>query len=150
MKLFKILLIAITLVLYPVSSMGQNDEDVTHYIVNAGFDEDLTFNSDGSTKKIVDNSVSLSTRSWAYIAEDNSVYAWAKKTEDGNGYWNESEERTHALNGYIGQIKGWTVSKADMTKCEWAFYGSLPYDLEGKAIPITDNGNTYQIMPSKP
>ncbi len=150
MKLFKILSIAITLVLYPVSSMGQNDEDVTHYIVNAGFDEDLTFNSDGSTKKIVDNSVSLSTRSWAYIAEDNSVYAWAKKTEDGNGYWNESEERTHALNGYIGQIKGWTVSKADMTKCEWAFYGSLPYDLEGKAIPITDNGNTYQIMPSKP
>jgi len=130
--------------------MGQNDEDVTHYIVNAGFDEDLTFNSDGSTKKIVDNSVSLSTRSWAYIAEDNSVYAWAKKTEDGNGHWNESEERTHALNGYIGQIKGWTVSNADMTKCEWAFYGSLPYDLEGKAIPITDNGNTYQIMPSKP
>ena len=150
MKLCKILSIAITLVLYPVSSMGQNDEDVTHYIVNAGFDEDLTFNSDGSTKKIVDNSVSLSTRSWAYIAEDNSVYAWAKKTEDGNGYWNESEERTHALNGYIGQIKGWTVSNTDMTKCEWAFYGSLPYDLEGKAIPITDNGNTYQIMPSKP
>ena len=136
--------------MYPVSSMGQTAEDVTHYIANAGFDEDLTFNSDGSTKKIVDNSVSLSTRSWAYIAEDNSIYAWAKKTEDGNGYWSESEERTHALNGYIGQIKGWTVSNTDMTKCEWAFYGSLPYDLEGKAIPITDNGNTYQIMPSKP
>ena len=27
------------------------EEDVTHYIVNAGFDEDMTFNADGSYKE---------------------------------------------------------------------------------------------------
>ena len=73
MKLQKILSLAITLGLFTTNTFGQTGEDVTHYIVNAGFDEDLTFSSDGSTKKIADKSASLSARSWAYIAEDNSV-----------------------------------------------------------------------------
>ena len=150
MKFRKILSLAITLGLFTTNTFGQTGEDVTHYIVNAGFDEDLTFSSDGSTKKIADKSASLSARSWAYIAEDNSVYAWAKTAEEGNGNWNSNGDKSHALNGYIGRIKGWTVSNTDISNCEWAFYGSLPYDLEEKAIPITDNGNTYQIMPSKP
>ena len=125
-------------------------EDVTHYIVNAGFDNDLTFNADGSTKMIVDKSASLSARSWGYVAEDNSIYAWAKTSDEGNANWNGADGRSHALNGYIGQIEGWTVSNADKSKCEWAFFGSLPYALQQKAIPLTDNGNTYQVMPSKP
>ena len=58
-----------------INANSQDIEDVTHYIINAGFDEDLTFNTDGTTKYIIDKTASLSNRSWAYIAEDNSVYA---------------------------------------------------------------------------
>lgn len=132
------------------NSYSQDIEDVTHYIVNAGFDDDLTFNSDGTTKNIIDKTTSLSNRSWAYIAEDNSVYAWAKTFDEGNGNWNEVDERTHAINGYVGQIYGWTLTHKDFPACEWRYFGTLPYDLEEKAIPIADNGNTYQTVPSKP
>ena len=39
------------------------EEDVTHYIQNAGFDVDLTWQVDGSKKTIVDQSKVLSDRS---------------------------------------------------------------------------------------
>ena len=42
-------------------AFAQVEEDVTHYIVNAGFDEDLTFNADGSTKEIVDGQQRLTS-----------------------------------------------------------------------------------------
>ena len=113
---------------------SQDIEDVTHYIVNAGFDVDLTFNSDGTTKHIIDKTTSLSNRSWAYIAEDNSVYAWAKTLDEGNGYWNGADERTHAINGYVGQIYGWTLTHKDFPACEWRYFGTLPYDLGEKAV----------------
>ena len=118
MNFRKILSLAITLGLFTANTFGQTGEDVTHYIVNAGFDEDLTFSSDGSTKKIADKSASLSARSWAYIAEDNSVYAWAKTAEEGNGNWNSNGDKSHALNGFIGRIMGWTVSNTDISNCE--------------------------------
>ena len=133
-----------------INANPQDIVDVTHYIVNAGFDEDLTFNSDGTTKHIIDKTTSLSNRSWAYIAEDNSVYAWAKTLDEGNGYWNGADERIHAINGYVGQIYGWTLTHKDFPACEWRYFGTLPYDLGEKAIPIADNGNTYQTITSKP
>ena len=43
MKFRKTLSLAITLGLFTTNTFGQTGEDVTHYIVNAGFDEDLTF-----------------------------------------------------------------------------------------------------------
>ena len=133
-----------------INANPQDIVDVTHYIVNAGFDEDLTFNSDGTTKYIIDKTTSLSNRSWAYIAEDNSVYAWAKTLDEGNGYWNATDGRIHAINGYVGQIHGWTLTHKDFPACEWRYFGTLPYDLGEKAIPIADNGNTYQTITSKP
>lgn len=46
-----------------VSMASYAQEDVTHYIQNAGFDEDLTFQVDGSMKEAVNTSTSLSDRS---------------------------------------------------------------------------------------
>ena len=55
-----------------VTSFAQG-EDVTTLIANSGFDEDLTWQADGSKKEIVDQSTVLSNRSIAGIAADKSV-----------------------------------------------------------------------------
>lgn len=128
---------------------AQEEEDVTHYIVNAGFDEDLTFNADGSTKEIVDKgSYKPSNRSWAYMAADSSVYMW---TDSNSPNWNGSDGRTHAYNGYVAQIKGWELASRDWSLAtEWVYFGVLPYDLEEHAIPVADDGTGYQPVPAKP
>lgn len=125
------------------------EEDVTHYIVNAGFDEDLTFFADGSTKEIVDKgSYKPSNRTWAYMSADSSVYAW---TDSNSPNWNGSDGRTHAYNGYVAQIKGWELGSRDWSLAtEWVYFGVLPYDLEERAIPVADDGTTFQIVPQKP
>ena len=134
-----------------VNVFAQDDfveEDMTHYIVNAGFDEDLTFTADGSTKKIVDEgSYAMSNRSWAYISEDGTVYAW---TDSRSPEWKRGS-LDHAVNGYVAQIKGWKCTK-DMSNpsCEWTYVGVLPYDLAPEAIPVADNGTTFQNVPAKP
>lgn len=139
------------LLLGAVNVFAQDDfveEDMTHYIVNAGFDEDLTFQADGSTKKIVDEgSYAMSNRSWAYISEDGTVYAW---TDRKSPEWKRGS-LDHAVNGYVAQIKGWKCTK-DMSNpsCEWTYVGVLPYDLAPEAIPVADNGTTFQNVPAKP
>lgn len=148
-RLYKVLVLS-SLFSLGTYAVGQEYEDVTHYIVNAGFDDDLTFSADGATKEIVDKTISMSSRSWAYISEDNSVYAWAKTLEEGNGNWKGSDGRTHAVNGYVGQIKGWTLVHSSFPGCEWKYFGTLPYDLEERAVPIADDGTTYQAVPARP
>ena len=71
-----------------ISSYAQ--EDVTHYIQNASFDADLTWQADGSKKEIVDQSKVLSDRSLAGVAADGSLYAIVNPTtpksrQDGRG-----------------------------------------------------------------
>jgi len=60
------------------------EEDVTNYIKNSGFDEDLTWQADGTMKEIVDKSEVLSTRSLAYVAADNTCYCYADATSSSN------------------------------------------------------------------
>lgn len=123
-------------------------EDVTHYIDNAGFDEDLTFQTDGTTKPIISTNTSISDRSWAYIAADSSVYAKPKSTSiqtrpDGR--------KMDAVNGFIGQISGWKyVGNRPFPKCEWMYLGSIPYELVKQSIPISDDGSTYLEVPGRP
>ena len=124
------------------------EEDVTNLIQNAGFDEDLTFQADGSMKEIVKQTTKIG-RSYAWEAADGSVYAHPDGTCDGkprpDGLWEK------AVNGFIGQINGWTVeSNQEYPKCEWVYFGSIPYALESQAIPIADNGSTFLEVPAKP
>ena len=88
------------------------EEDVTRYIQNAGFDEDLTWQADGSTKAIVKKTHEFSTRSFAYEAEDGTVYAFGRGSR-ADGY-------APAWNGFFGQIKGWTAG-------DKAYTGKLYY-----------------------
>ena len=125
------------------------EEDVTHYIQNAGFDEDLTWQADGSMKEATSTNTSLSDRSWAYIAADNTVYAKPKSTSSQQR--KDGRSKLDAVNGFIGQIQGWTVeSNQEFPKCEWVYFGSVPYALADQAIPIADDGDTYLTVPAKP
>ena len=123
-------------------------EDVTHYIQNAGFDQDLTWQADGSKKEIIDQSKTLSDRSIAAIAADSSVYAIVNPSTPKS----RADGRTlEATNGFIGRIQGWEIeTNQDFPKCEWVYFGSLPYALGTTAIPVADDGATYITVPEKP
>ncbi|MBQ9362380.1 MAG: hypothetical protein IJT97_03055 [Bacteroidaceae bacterium] len=126
---------------------AQDEEDVTRYISNAGFDEDLTFGLDGSWKEMVSTS-SLSDRSEAWIAADSSIYAHTKTTSSQS---RPDGRKAEAVNGFIGRINGWTIeTNQTFPKCEWVYFGSIPYGLSDTAIPIADDGSTYLVPPAKP
>ena len=132
------------------------EEDVTSYIQNAGFDADLTWQADGSKKPGV-STKTLSDRSIASVAEDGSLYATVnpstpKQRSDGRTF--------EATNGFVGMIQGWEwVNTKDETQpnerieskaCEWVYFGALPYDLGETAVPVADDGSTYLTVPSRP
>ena len=124
------------------------EEDVTHYIQNAGFDQDLTFQADGSMKEIVKKTEKIG-RSYAWEAVDSTVYAHPDGTCDGkprtDGLWES------ATNGFIGRVNGWIIeTNQTYPKCEWVYFGTIPYALEEHAVPIADNGTTFLNVPEKP
>lgn len=143
----KILLFALGAMM-SMASFAQDGEDVTHLIKNAGFEEDLTFQADGTMKEAVSTTTSLSERSWAYIAADNTVYARPKSTSSQN---RPDGRKMEAVNGFKGQIQGWTMeSSGTFPACEWTYFGSVPYDLPATAVPIADDGSTYLAVPARP
>lgn len=139
------------LLLYALGAMmsmsAYAQEDVTNYIQNAGFDEDLTWQADGSKKETI-GTQRLSDRSIAAWAADSSVYATVnpstpKSRPDGRTF--------EATNGFKGRIKGWTLeTNGAFPSCEWTYFGSLPYELADQAIPVADDGNTYITVPARP
>lgn len=142
----KLLLFAMS-AMVSMASFAQDGDDVTDLIQNAGFDEDLTWQADGSKKTTIDTK-QLSDRSIAAWAEDSTVYA----TVNPNTPKSRSDGRTlEATNGFKGRIKGWTLeTNGDFPGCEWTYFGSLPYALADQAIPVADDGNTYITVPAKP
>lgn len=127
---------------------GAQEVDVTSYIQNAGFDEDLTFQADGSMKSIISTTTSLSDRSWAYIATDSSVYAKPKSTSSQN---RNDGRKLEATNGFIGKVGGWTLeTNKEFPQCEWVYFGTIPYSLGETAIPVADDGSTFLTVPAKP
>lgn len=141
----KLLLFAVSALL-AMPTMAQ--EDVTNYIQNAGFDEDLTFEVDGSMKEAISTTTSLSERSWAYIAADSTVYARPKSTSSQN---RPDGRKLEAVNGFIGRVNGWEIiTNQAFPKCEWVYFGTVPYDLASQAVPIADDGTTYLEVPARP
>ena len=142
----KKLLLLVGAVMMSFSSFAQ--EDATYLISNAGFDEDLTFQADGTMKEAISTDQSLSERSWAYIAADSTVYARPKATSGQN---RPDGRKMDAVNGFIGRVQGWTIeTNQTFPKCEWVYFGTVPYDLASDAVPIADDGSTYLGVPSRP
>ena len=124
------------------------EEDVTHLITNAGFDEDLTFQIDGTMKEAISTTTSLSGRSWAYIAADSTVYARPTETSSQS---RPDGRKLEAVNGFKGRVAGWTLeSNSAFPNCEWTYFGTVPYDLQSQAVPIADDGTTYLEVPARP
>lgn len=140
----KVLLLSLATVLaVPTFAQDQIGDDCTKYIVNAGFDEDLTWQADGSTKTITDKSTTLSNRSQKWTSADGTGYAWggisANKRSDGLTGWN----------GFFGQIKGWTAANGNSNSvAEWTYFGSVPYTMGETSVPIADNGTGYLTAPA--
>ena len=135
----KRLLLLVSGVIASMSLLAQ--EDVTHYIQNAGFDEDLTFQVDGTMKEAVSTETSLSNRSWAYIAADSTVYARPKTTSSQN---RADGRKMEAVNGFKGRVQGWTLeTNGEYPKCEWTYFGTVPYALKNEAVCISDDTNGY-------
>ena len=133
------------------------EEDVTNYIANAGFDEDLTWNADGSKKGEIIGTKELSNRSIAAWAADGTLYATVNPSTPKS----RTDGRTlEATNGFVGKMKGWEwVNLDDAEKpnpriesksCEWVYFGTLPYDLGETAVPVADDGTTYLTVPQRP
>ena len=131
-----------------IMAFAQEEEDVTSYIVNSGFDEDLTWQADGSPKAAVAQDYVLSSRSYAWLAADSSVYCLGRGTR-GDGC-------APAWNGFVGQIKGWTVKTGasyypfGSTSPEWVYFGSVAYGMAAQGVPIADDGTTFLETPEKP
>ena len=131
-----------------VSMASYAQEDVTNYIANAGFDEDLTWNADGSKKGEIVDTKELSNRSIAAWTADSTVYATVNPSTPKS----RPDGRTlEATNGFKGRIKGWTLeTNGAFPSCEWTYFGSLPYALADQAIPVADDGSTYITVPARP
>ncbi|MBP3213187.1 MAG: hypothetical protein J6M41_11590 [Prevotella sp.] len=144
----KLLLFAMGAMMAMPSFAQEQEEDMTYLIKNAGFDEDLTFQADGSMKEAIKTDHSLSDRSWAYIAADSTVYARPKSTSSQN---RPDGRKMEAVNGFKGRIQGWKLwSNANFPQCEWTYFGSVAYDLPATAVPIADDGSTYLAVPARP
>ena len=143
-KFFTLMAVA----LISMNAFAQEEEDVTGFITNAGFDQDLTWQVDGSPKAAVAQDYSLSSRSKAWVAEDNSVYCLGQGTRS-DGY-------APAWNGFVGQIDGWVVKTGSTyypfgsASPEWVYFGSVAYGLGETAVPIADDGTTFLAVPEKP
>lgn len=135
----------------PVLAQDEIGEDVTKYVINAGFDEDLTFQKDGGMKEAISTDREAggnNSRSWAYIAADSTVYARPKATTSQS---RPDGRKMEAVNGFKGRVKGWTMeSNAPFPQCEWTYFGTVPYDLASQAVPIADDGTTYLEVPARP
>ena len=131
-----------------MASFAQDGDDVTNLIQNAGFDEDLTWNPDGSKKGEIVGTQQSSDRSIAAWTADSTVYATVNPSTPKS----RPDGRTlEATNGFKGRIKGWTLeTNGDFPGCEWTYFGSLPYALGEQAIPVADDGTTYITVPAKP
>ena len=122
------------------------EEDVTNLIQNAGFEEDLTFQADGTMKATV-GTEQLSDRTIAAWAADSTLYGTVNPNTPKN---RPDGRKLEAINGFKGRINGWTlVTNGAFPKCEWTYFGSVSYDLGETTIPIADDGTTYLVVPTR-
>ena len=148
----KILLFAMGAMM--ASPLLAQEVDMTRYIQNAGFDEDISFNADGTPSKNAESTTNTSASIFQYCA-DGSIY-----TKNNEGH--------DSFNGFVSKIKGWdtnfytnsgktsnivTEDNCTNFKPEWVYFGSVRYDMPAGLFNTgrPSNGNFTTIdPPAKP
>lgn len=122
------------------------EEDVTHLITNAGFDEGLTFTDEGKPASETTATGEKSDRSRFLKSANGDYYA---EPTDGKGYNVAGDLSWY---GFLGAPKGWTVPETyATTKPEWKYYGVIPYSLKEGYLGMGDGKPAGSItVPSKP
>lgn len=123
------------------------EEDVTDkYIVNSTFDEDLTFNADGTTKTIAnESSATHSGRSYLWKAADGTVYCHPDGTKT-----RKKAATVGVVNGFLGQVKGWKLATAANATGEWVYFGAPAYGIPDDAVGAGDDGDGFITIGDKP
>ncbi len=135
---------AIALMLGTANVFAQEEEDVTHLIVNAGFDENPTFNPDGTAATALTATGATSSRSAFHKGEDGSLYA----VQTDNRGTNVAGELSWY--GFIGNLNGWEVTNTTQTP-EWMYYGAIPYAVQNGMLAVGDGNPAGSIeSPGKP
>lgn len=122
------------------------EEDVTHLITNAGFDEGLTFTDEGKPTSETTLTGEKSGRSRFLKSANGDYYA---EPTDGKGYNVAGDLSWY---GFLGAPKGWTVPETyATTKPEWKYYGVIPYSLKEGYLGMGDGKPAGSItVPAKP
>lgn len=118
------------------------EEDVTHLIVNAGFDSSFTFTDDAQPVNATTATGETTSRSRFVKSTDGSIYA---VQTDGKGSNINGDPSWY---GFLGNIEGWEVrddlkksdgtSALNVNKPEWVYFGVLPYSLKTDYLAIGD------------
>ncbi len=123
---------------------AQDEVDVTEYIINAGFDEDITFNPDGTAATEITATGATTSRSKFYKAENGSLYAWPT---DNLGF---NAAGANSWYGFIGYMHGWEVTNTTQTP-EWIYFGSVPYAVQSQMLGVGDGNPAGSVEnPGKP
>lgn len=128
----------------PMSAQDLGEDLAPQYIVNPGFDEDLTFNADGSTKTIInEGSAAQYGRSYGWVSADSSVYAHP------DGSRTRKVAANSVVNGFVGKVKGWTVDYSGTKgQPEWIYFGTLGYGLARPSVGAGDDGDGFVEAPA--
>ena len=101
------------------------EEDVTHLITNAGFDDGLTFTDEGKPTSETTATGETGEGARVLLSANGDYYA---EPTDGKG---TSAAGGLSWYGFLGAPKGWTVAKDYVTtKPFWKYFGVLPYSLK--------------------
>lgn len=125
------------------------EEDVTHLITNAGFNEGLTFTDEGKPTSETTATGETGEGARVLLSANGDYYA---EPTDGKG---TSVSGGLSWYGFLGAPKGWTVAKEyATTKPFWKYFGTLPYSLKEGYLGAGrgSNGNAAESVtaPSKP
>ena len=127
----KVLLMSLAMFL-GVNAYAQ-EEDVTHLIKNAGFDEGLTFTDEGKPVNATTATGETTERTKFLQSTDGSIYAYPK---DGKGY---NVAGDNSWYGFLGHVEGWEVPEEyATTKPEWKYFGAIPYSVKSGYLGVGD------------
>ena len=122
------------------------EEDVTHLVKNAGFDEGLTFTDEGKPVNATTATGETTDRTKFLKSTDGSIYGYPT---DNKGF---NVAGDNSWYGFLGHVEGWEVPEEyATTKPEWKYFGAIPYSVKSGYLGVGDGNPAGSIdAPVKP